>query len=255
MSETIPVLRVPIRSTADNPNPWYQLRWRCHIGRYLIEVPDLDPDKRNPSDLRYQRFRIRPSVRFMNWGVECMLMPFSSLHVYRKALHGMHILSPHEARLAMRRVLSGPTGRAALRKLRTFLDELEGRRFQVRHYSQPDQAPWYATKRLEELLQTHSLRRLVVLEEPPRVVHRPRVEEPEQPQESADSPSTSTEWIEIELLDEEDRPVFGVQYELTYSDGTTHKGKLDARGFARVPRLNGGEYTVLFPEVHEDDWF
>mgnify|MGYP000134853111 CR=1 FL=1 len=63
-----------------------------------------------------------------------------------------------------------------------------------------------------------------------------------------------TSWIEIELLDEEDKPVPGEKYEIELPDGSMAKGSLDGNGFARVEGVKPGECKVSFPELDESAW-
>ena len=63
-----------------------------------------------------------------------------------------------------------------------------------------------------------------------------------------------TDWIEIELLDEEDNPVPGEKYEIELPDGSLAKGSLDGNGFARVDGVKPGECKVTFPELDKSAW-
>ena len=61
-------------------------------------------------------------------------------------------------------------------------------------------------------------------------------------------------WIEIELVDEDDKPVPGETYEITLSDGTVASGSLDEKGFARVDGIEPGTCKVTFPRLDKDAW-
>jgi type VI secretion system secreted protein VgrG len=62
-------------------------------------------------------------------------------------------------------------------------------------------------------------------------------------------------WIEIELLDDEGKPVPGETYRVTLPDGTTvAEGTLDEKGFARVGNIDPGTCKVTFPKLHKDAW-
>jgi hypothetical protein len=79
--------------------------------------------------------------------------------------------------------------------------------------------------------------RLVMLEAAP--------EEPLGPESSTDV----TDWIEIKLVDPDGKPVPNVGYAITAADGSTSRGTLDARGFARVEGLEAGSCIVSFPDI------
>jgi hypothetical protein len=61
-------------------------------------------------------------------------------------------------------------------------------------------------------------------------------------------------WIEIELFDEEDKPVPGEKYEIELPDGALAKGSLDGDGFSRVEGVKPGECKVTFPELDKSAW-
>jgi hypothetical protein len=63
-----------------------------------------------------------------------------------------------------------------------------------------------------------------------------------------------TSWIEIELIDEADQPVAGMEYRVRLADGTVRLGKLDKNGCARVERIEAGECEVTFPTLDQDAW-
>jgi type VI secretion system secreted protein VgrG len=57
-------------------------------------------------------------------------------------------------------------------------------------------------------------------------------------------------WIEIELLDEEEKPVPGEPYRITLPDGKTlAEGTLDERGRARVECIDPGQCQIVFPKI------
>jgi hypothetical protein len=62
-------------------------------------------------------------------------------------------------------------------------------------------------------------------------------------------------WIEIEMVDGEDKPVPGVRYRVTLPDGTADEGTLDDKGFARVEGFEaGGDCKITFPEHDKEAW-
>jgi type VI secretion system secreted protein VgrG len=83
-------------------------------------------------------------------------------------------------------------------------------------------------------------------------------------QAAADAPShdpTSEEnkkkksWIEIELVDEDKKPVPGERYRITLPDGTTiASGTLDAKGRARVDGIDPGTCKITFPDLDKTVW-
>jgi len=56
------------------------------------------------------------------------------------------------------------------------------------------------------------------------------------------------DWIEIELVDEDDNPIAGVEYILYIRDGSIREGKLDGDGFAREEGLVPKDSRVIFPD-------
>lgn len=62
-------------------------------------------------------------------------------------------------------------------------------------------------------------------------------------------------WIEIELVDEDKKPVPGERYRITLPDGTTlAEGTLDEKGRARVEGIDPGTCKVTFPDLDKDAW-
>lgn len=68
------------------------------------------------------------------------------------------------------------------------------------------------------------------------------------------APCTS-HWIEIELVDEADRPVADQPFILTLPDGSYQTGRTDARGLDRVTGItNPGECRISFTELDKEAW-
>jgi type VI secretion system secreted protein VgrG len=62
-------------------------------------------------------------------------------------------------------------------------------------------------------------------------------------------------WIEIELVDEDNKPVPGEKYKVTLPDGkTVAQGTLDQNGYARVNGVDPGTCKVTFPDLDKDAW-
>jgi type VI secretion system secreted protein VgrG len=62
-------------------------------------------------------------------------------------------------------------------------------------------------------------------------------------------------WIEIVLVDKDDKPVPGEAYRITLPDGTTlAEGTLDEKGFARVDNIDPGTCKVTFPNLDPKAW-
>jgi len=57
------------------------------------------------------------------------------------------------------------------------------------------------------------------------------------------------DWIEIELKDEEDKPVANEVYILYLSNGEIRKGKLDGNGYFREEKIPPGKCDVKFPNL------
>jgi hypothetical protein len=63
-----------------------------------------------------------------------------------------------------------------------------------------------------------------------------------------------TSWVEIELVDENHKPVAGEKYVITLPDGTFTDGTLDEKGFARIEGCEPGTCKVTFPRLDKDAW-
>jgi hypothetical protein len=57
------------------------------------------------------------------------------------------------------------------------------------------------------------------------------------------------DWIKIELVDDDKKPVKGQKYVLHLPDGTQRDGILDDNGQATIEDIPIGEYTIDYPEA------
>jgi hypothetical protein len=67
-------------------------------------------------------------------------------------------------------------------------------------------------------------------------------------------PKTLTSWIEIELVDEDGKPVADEEYRVLAPDGGEHVGRLGSSGRARVGDIPAGTCKVSFPGLDADAW-
>ncbi len=63
-----------------------------------------------------------------------------------------------------------------------------------------------------------------------------------------------THWIEIQLVDQDEKPVPGEVYLITLPDGTAQPGTLDDKGLARVDGIDPGTCKVTFPNLDKEAW-
>lgn len=70
------------------------------------------------------------------------------------------------------------------------------------------------------------------------------------PEERKKKPS----WIEIVLVDEEDKPIPGEAYQVVLPDGSVQNGSLNEKGFARIDAIDPGSCRVSFPNLDKKDW-
>lgn len=57
------------------------------------------------------------------------------------------------------------------------------------------------------------------------------------------------EWIEIQLNDNNDKPIPDEKFIVFANDGTEIQGSLDQYGYAKVEKLFAGDYYVVFPDI------
>lgn len=66
---------------------------------------------------------------------------------------------------------------------------------------------------------------------------------------------STTHWIEIELLGEDDRGIPEERFSVRLPTGRTVTGKLDATGFARIEwQGTGGDCQICFPDLDQEAW-
>lgn len=64
-----------------------------------------------------------------------------------------------------------------------------------------------------------------------------------------------THWVEIEMVNEDGKPVPGVRYRVTLPDGQTlAEGTTDEKGAARVENIDPGNCKVTFPDLDKEAW-
>lgn len=82
---------------------------------------------------------------------------------------------------------------------------------------------------------------------------------PLQDEEAAAASSTAdqteeTHYIEIELLDDEGKPIADEAYFVELPDGSSKTGRTDARGFARIDGVDPGTAKVTFPDLDKESY-
>jgi hypothetical protein len=77
---------------------------------------------------------------------------------------------------------------------------------------------------------------------------------PHRPPQTEEGKATKDSWIEIELVDEKDKPVPGERYRIILPDETVAEGTLDENGFARVEGIEPGTCKILLPDLEKDVW-
>lgn len=59
------------------------------------------------------------------------------------------------------------------------------------------------------------------------------------------------DWIEIELLDENESPIANAEYKLILADGSERKGRVDANGLARIEDVPPGSFQIIYSQPEE----
>lgn len=63
-----------------------------------------------------------------------------------------------------------------------------------------------------------------------------------------------TNWIEIVLVDMDDKPVPNIRYLITLPSGKVKEGKLNEHGKAKYEQIGPGKCTISFPDLDKDAW-
>ena len=61
-------------------------------------------------------------------------------------------------------------------------------------------------------------------------------------------------WVEVQMLDETDAPVPGLECEVLAPDGVGHRGVTDAKGVFRVEPVPPGQCTITFTSLDQRIW-
>ncbi len=77
---------------------------------------------------------------------------------------------------------------------------------------------------------------------------------PFKPPETKEEKEKKKSWIEIELVDEDNKSVPGENYKIILPDETLAEGTLDEKGFARVDGIEPGTCKITFPDLDKDAW-
>ena len=75
---------------------------------------------------------------------------------------------------------------------------------------------------------------------------------------SAFAPTTldevKTDWIEIQMVGPNGKPVPGLAFRIDFPDGTFQEGVLDGEGRARYDGIEAGQCRITFPTLDKDAW-
>lgn len=89
---------------------------------------------------------------------------------------------------------------------------------------------------------------------PPEVQPLPSVPGHEFPEPEPPKPPPKLTFIDIELLDETQRPVAGEPFEITTPDGKIKTGATDTQGRAHVGNIPEGTCQIRFPRLDAEAW-
>lgn len=79
--------------------------------------------------------------------------------------------------------------------------------------------------------------------------------DPLKPPQTQEEKEAKKSWIEIELVNQKNKPVGGEPYRVILPDGkTAAEGTLDEKGFARIEGIEPGNCKILFPRLDKNTW-
>jgi hypothetical protein len=61
-------------------------------------------------------------------------------------------------------------------------------------------------------------------------------------------------WIEVRLLDTDNRPIAGEHYRIKMPDQSIREGSLDEEGKVRFDGIMAGQCQICFPRIHGKEW-
>ena len=79
-------------------------------------------------------------------------------------------------------------------------------------------------------------------------------EKPHTPPQTDEEREQKTSWIEIELVDEQGKPVPGEPFKMTLPDGSVFPGTLNEKGCYRLKGIDPGTCQITFPKLDKDAW-
>jgi type VI secretion system secreted protein VgrG len=76
---------------------------------------------------------------------------------------------------------------------------------------------------------------------------------PHKPPEEEDEETETKTWIEIKLVDADNKEIPGERYRVELPDGTVAEGTLDGKGFVRIDGVEPGNAVISFPDLLGDE--
>jgi hypothetical protein len=62
-----------------------------------------------------------------------------------------------------------------------------------------------------------------------------------------------TDWIEVEVTDEDGKPMIGEKYEIELPDGSVKRGVTDMKGKVKLQGIDPGQCKITFPDRKDSD--
>jgi hypothetical protein len=90
----------------------------------------------------------------------------------------------------------------------------------------------------------------------PQAAHASQVE-PRALESAAEQVKVAKElktWVEMEVVDDDGRPMAGEAFTCMLPDGTIHQGSLDKNGRVRFDAIDPGNCAFSLPSLHGPDW-